>query len=484
MAISILDTPDAYSPVYNPVHYLLSSTSVNKESFKYVVYVYTGLTVTGAPVARLRPDKRPTTGYGLVDVSGVLRSFYDHEKDLQPGAGEFLSAPNYALYHTLSIGESYAYFSFIDSYYGPSGRVLFSGSDFHDFVVGDEVTIQQTSPYLYPEWNGPHVIIDVPDAHSFTIDYGFQSGPVTPGKVWHADGSNISYSGLSSVTGRTVSFALPREEFTTYTNDRFIGDPGNTDIEMMTNAPTGLRFKRNGQGWIPCQNDGHILHLFITTKDANGTTVGSYRIDNGASSAYPFCYTPAGPANLTASTFTVISGPSTMFASNVETYTLSFGNGSGIISESRTYGIDNRCDPYERFDLLMCDKMGSWMSFSFNHKNTQENTVKKQTYSKGGYARVVGTSVTYADTRRGFDPYNTEHIISYTLRTDWLNQAESNYLVELLMSPRAYWMTSSTTFIPIVLDDTKVERLVVDQEETLVRYEVTMTKAYKEPSIG
>jgi hypothetical protein len=484
MAINILDSPQEFSPCYNPTHWLFNSSAKNKAGFSYLVDIYTGQTV-GSPLARLKVPKRPTTGYGLVDLASILRSEIDHEIDLLPGAGNFLPAPGYSRVYNVQLGESSDYYSFEDSYYGPNGFVLFSSStDRHDFEVGDQVIVQQTAPYLFSEFNGPHIVYSVVDEFSFEIEEGFQSGPVTPGKVYKADGSSISFSGLTSATGTTVGFSLPREEFTPWTTDRYIASPGNYAVELMTNAPDLKHMGRSGQGWIPVQTDGEQNILFVLTKDSAGATVGSYRIDQTGVTGSDFSYCPAGPVNLTASTFTVISGPSDMFGASVATYSLRLANISGPSSESRTFTLDDRCVPFESFSILFADKMGAWFTTEFYYKNTEENTVKKQTFARAGYAKVVGSSVTYSDQRRGFEVYNVEHIRSYTVRSNWMHQEEGDYLVECLMSPRAFWVQDPETFIPLILDDVTVERIVGDQEKDLIRYECTFTKAYKENSIG
>jgi hypothetical protein len=72
MAITIIDTPDTHTPVYNPVEWTCSSTNTGQTNFKYIVQVYVG----GSEVAFLRIKPEPDTGNDLliVDVSEILQT--------------------------------------------------------------------------------------------------------------------------------------------------------------------------------------------------------------------------------------------------------------------------------------------------------------------------------------------------------------------------------------------------------------------------
>lgn len=485
--ISSLDSPDRHSPAYNPIYWLLDSTNKNKAGFSYVVDIYTGTSFDA--VARLKVPKRPVTGYGLLDVSSVVRPFIDHERDIITGGTNYLAAPNYYLRYSLQFGESYEYFTFVDSYYGPSGRVLFSSiTDLHDFEVGDLVIVQQDAPFLYPEFNGLHTVMDVVDAHSFTIDEGFQSGPVTPGRVWRNDSSQITFTGMTSAVTTTVGYGFAREEFTDFSSDQYLPSFFTPPVSLITNCPNGFRMRADSQAWIPIPNNTYCDVLRVITVDEDADTVGVYEINSThLGSGCEWLYAPVGPYNLSHSLYAIQSGPTTMFGASVVAYYVAFLSANTTVAKTEQLYIelDTRCPPFENYKLLLCDKKGAWSGvFDFYYRSTEENIIKKQTYSKGGYGEVVGTSVVYNDRRRGFDPYNSEHIKSYTVRSDWMTQEEGDYLVECLMTPRAFWCQSATKFIPIVLDDLKVERLQEDQEDELLRYSVTFTKAYKEPSLN
>lgn len=481
MSFSILRSPDALSSVYGPVHWLVYSSNLNRDGFQYLANIYTGtsfVSVASIPVA-----KRPNTGYGLLDVSSVMRPYIDHEKDLVPGSGGFIAAPNYAIKYNIQWGESSNYFRFYDSLSHSSGYVMFSSNtgEEHWFEVGDEVIIQQDSPYLYDEFNGQHTVYEVPDAYSFVIPVGFQSGPVTPGNVYRADGGQITQTGLTSGSSIVVGYGFDRLELTSFDSDEVLTD-------LLTDAPDLMRITMDSQAFIPVRNTSGYDVLRVITQASDGNTIGVYEYQSTVTSTpnTEFAYVGVGPVNLLAGSYTTISGPSPIFSGDVYQYNIAIlsATSTNAVTEMRTFRLDERCQLHENYKLLFCDKKGAWMPFDFYLKSTEEHTVKKRTYAKAGYAEVIGSNVVYKDKNRGFDPYSTEHIISYTVRSEWLTQEEGDYLLSLMMASRVYWCVDSTTFVPIVLDDASIDRQYdrIGEENRLIRYAVTFTKAYKQPS--
>lgn len=483
MSLSILRSPDGLSSVYGPVHWLVDSTNVNRDGFQYLANIYTGTSFVS--IISLPVDKRPVTGYGLLDVSSVLRPYIDHERDLVPNSGGFIVAPHYALKYNIQWGESSNYFRFYDSLFHSSGYVMFSSNtgEEHSFIVGDEIIIQQDSPYLYDEFNGNHTVYEVVDPYAFTIAVGFQSGPVTPGNVYRADGGQITQTGLTSGTSIVVGYGFDRLDLTSFDSDVVLSD-------LLTDAPDVMPITMDSQGWIPVRNTSGYDVLRVITQASDGSTIGVYEYQSSVTSAAntEFAYVGIGPVNLLAGSYTVISGPSPIFSGDVYQYNVAIlsATSTNAVTELRTFRLDDRCQPHENFKLLFCDKKGAWMPFDFYLKSTEEHTVKKRTFTKAGYAEIQGNNVVYKDKNRGFDPYSTEHIISYTVRSEWLTQEQGDYLLSLLMTSRAYWCINSTTFVPIVLDDSSIDRQYdrIGEENRLIRYEATYTKAYKQPSIN
>lgn len=489
MAISILKTPDAYSPARQPTCFLLNSDQTSKAGFGYFAHLF----IDDELIGRFEIPKRPVNGLGVFDVSSVVRSYIDVETDLVPGYGGATVAPSFAKQYVVQFGEQLEYFSFDDSYYGPSGRVLFSSStDQHDFEVGDSVLISQTPPFLFSEWEGQQTVMDVPDAYSFTIDQGFQSGPTTPGKVRKADGSSLLFSGLTGWTGTSVAYSFDREEFVEFDSVDYVPSSSTAMSGLICNAPQGFRVSSTAQAFIPQLNDNLCDWVRVVTLDANGSVLGVYGYQFGASvlvNDASFVYCGVGPVNLAASTYFTWTGSTSMFGSDVASYRIDFigastaNNDATVATRSLLFELDDRCAPYDRFDLLFCDKRGAWMPWSFVYKSDEKHTVKKQVYGRAEFGEISGSDYIFRNRKRGVDVYNLDHIVSYTVRTDWMTEEESVYFVELVSASNCFWMKDDDVYIPIIINDGTTERLKRFQEPDLLRYELTFSKAYKENSL-
>ena len=123
------------------------------------------------------------------------------------------------------------------------------------------------------------------------------------------------------------------------------------------------------------------------------------------------------------------------------------------------------------------------MPYTFGYKSTEEHIAKKQTHYRAGYGEVSGSEYIFNDIRRGYAVHNVDHLKHITVRSDWMTQEESRFMMELFSSPVVLWQKSATLFVPVILDDVSIERLQWDQEDE-IRYEVSFSLARKENVIG
>lgn len=491
MAVTILQSPQQYTPAQHPVIYLMSSTNINKAGFGYVASVFDW---QGNYLAPYDTVKRPDNGYGVTNLSDVLSAYVDHETDLIPGASGFIRANNFAKHYTFWVGEKAEYWSFGDSFYGPSGRVLFSSTtnDRHDFVIGDRVLVSQTHPFLYSQWEDEQVVMDVPDDYSFTIDQGFASGPTTPGKVRHLNGSSVVFSGMASGTGVVFGSTFYREEWTAYNQDHYIPSSTTASCGLLTNLPDGFRMASDSQAFLPVPNlPDYLTYQRVRTFDAQGNQLGVYgwqipseiRVDHD--NRTPFVWAPFGPDNLRG-TYNTWQGPTSNILSGVSYYLVGYMENSNawddpvIATREMRIDIDDRCTQFEKKTVLFLDTKGAWIPWTFSMKHTEEHKIKKDTIYRGDYGEIVGAAYTFRNHRRGYDVIHATHTRSFDLRTDWLTDDESHYFSELVSSPKAFLIKDRTTFLPIILDDKTEKRLRIDQDDE-VMYTLSFSMAYNEP---
>lgn len=111
MALSINDEPDLYTPVYNPMRFVIDSTNNAQTNFQYVVDVYTS-GVSGYTRLLFPPD--PTTGKASPDIQGVLESQITF--DLSDTLYGFQKCNNSYKAYEVKFGEQYGPSSGIVTY--------------------------------------------------------------------------------------------------------------------------------------------------------------------------------------------------------------------------------------------------------------------------------------------------------------------------------------------------------------------------------
>ena len=74
MAITILQQPLDYSPVYNDINFVCSSTNVAQTNFNFIFDVK----INGTLVSRHRIPARPDNNYGLFNVKRIAENYLTH----------------------------------------------------------------------------------------------------------------------------------------------------------------------------------------------------------------------------------------------------------------------------------------------------------------------------------------------------------------------------------------------------------------------
>ena len=112
MAITIQQQPDLYTPVYNPMRFVIQSSNNASANFKYVVDLYVS-GVTGR-VWRGLYNANSLYGNAAADISRVLESYITY--DLDSSLYGFQTCPNSVKAYELKIGEQYGASSGITNY--------------------------------------------------------------------------------------------------------------------------------------------------------------------------------------------------------------------------------------------------------------------------------------------------------------------------------------------------------------------------------
>jgi hypothetical protein len=97
--------------------------------------------------------------------------------------------------------------------------------------------------------------------------------------------------------------------------------------------------------------------------------------------------------------------------------------------------------------------MGSWGSFAFQLRYTENGTAVKQSFNKVVEGYVSGTEWTYANTEAGLTTYSSTVDKMYTLNTNWMSEEMAIYFQELITSPSVYFYNGGEYLACQVMDN-------------------------------
>jgi len=168
-----------------------------------------------------------------------------------------------------------------------------------------------------------------------------------------------------------------------------------------------------------------------------------------------------GPAQLSG-TIAALSG-----AIAGDTYTVQFFASSTAGSAIKTF----RFGPCQRFDsqpVHFINKYGGIDSYTFTLKNRKRANIKRETY---GYNSDVYATTTYDKVWAGEFDY------IYQLNSDWLTDAESEWLIELIRSSQV-WLELDGQLVEAVVN-TNTYQFVTRRNDKLQLLQVEISEAYK-----
>ena len=114
MAITIKQTPQDFSTVYNPYVVTCSSTNVAQPKFNFIFEIYDSTNTTLLRTLRVPPEINYS--YGVSDISRVLEDYIGTDFFKKLAGTEFKDCYNSYLGFSIRIGEEYEVASVITQY--------------------------------------------------------------------------------------------------------------------------------------------------------------------------------------------------------------------------------------------------------------------------------------------------------------------------------------------------------------------------------
>jgi len=439
MAMTLIAAPQDFTPAYNPCKFIFDSTNKNLEGFRYIFDVYESGTLNKIAEYRVLPTYG--TGYGEVDLSKLLSSKVSI--DFEPTNYSEIDTPNTRYKYDVQVGEEYIVtYSYTSSLVDNGGNVKITPTAAHTFQVGDQVVVDAGTNLLI---TGLWTVLAITGTTDFTISALWSS--VTDanedGTVTYADKRKTVTRDIEQELNKYVfNGALPWAQFNGYDLNTYLLDDA-TSLFLTSFPTSGITITPTQEVWFNGFNNSVTGRMVFT--NSNGDSF--YYDVNNTEITTQLCV--ASP-NLT---LTVLSGTAPLIKDDTTYYFFYFIDASAPIdSKVYTFTIDQRC-AINDFHLVFLDRMGSWGSFAFQLRYTENGTAVKQAFNKVVEGYVSGTEWVYANTEAGLTTYSSTVDKMYTLNTNWMSEEMAIYFQELITSPSVYFYKEGEYFACQVMDN-------------------------------
>jgi hypothetical protein len=422
MAQTIIAQPQAFTPAYNPIKYILDSTNKNKTGFRYLYQVWHNAGVIGT--FKVLPTY--STGYGEIDLSKFLSSYV--KWDFDPTNTQDITAPNSYYNYMVQVGEEYLYELDYTSALTSSGtntRINVTNI----FQVGDQINITQDDlGVANPLLEGLHTVIAVSGTW---IDVNVPFSSITNvninGTINYADNRKVITYNITTISLQKVfNGAFTWVDFKLYNQDdytlngvtkQWLTDQPKTDFQCTLGQDLWLNAKAKDGEKIYFQNsDGHIY-----TK----TTVSHDSIVQVA----------VGCNNY--GTLTAGTGTLPMIKPDTTYYDFWYSEGGVQKSQKYRVNIDRRVQINE-YVIAFLDRKGSFSSFAFQLKSYERGEVTRDEFNKDVEGYVSGGEWGYNYEEFGFNTFNINVTKTLELNTNWMTQNMSDYFQQLITSPQTF----------------------------------------------
>ena len=491
MAITIRTQPPLLSPVYNPMIIACDSNNQSQESFSFVA----DIKARGASVTRMKVPVNPQ-GYGVFDIQRHLENTISY--DFNPTQNYFSVATQSMATYSVSFSEEYRYyFAFYDNFFLSGGKVGFVSplaASQPLLSVGQSIVVDQTSNTpTNPSYDGVATITGITYSSAYgggfrwivetDINYGIAS-PVEGGKISLANFALTTISVTASIVEQDAFngvLSFLDEQSWDYTD--YMAVSNSPYGKFLTNVPDGYELDINDRMWMNLYQRTNASTNFLYIETNNGV----YSVTNTFNSPLTIdqqrlLRVGVGPYQLTTATssLVVVSGSLPVITSSTTELKIHTKNPGGFQTiATKTFKIVNKCSKYDKIQIVFLDKLGSFIPFTFELVNKNNISITRADYQQhyGQYA-PASQAWKYNTWDRGKKSLDTQVVESYTITSNWVNQATSNYLMELFTSPEVYWIREDgvTLAISITTNQTERKQTINDQ---VINYQLTFELSNK-----
>jgi len=207
--------------------------------------------------------------------------------------------------------------------------------------------------------------------------------------------------------------------------------------KFLTNMPDNHKVSLDSHGWLYFCEDTPIVWFITETFDESGTGISSHRIIPAVSTE-AIQFVPSSPASLNNIDPANLDGGGVqpVIPTSASYYTITAFKTTGIISETRTFVLKESCK-YNTNTLIFQNNLGGFDNFTFYLGDMSMTDIERKDM-KVNVDTVVGNDIVYSMNEREKVTYYTKKSETIKLMSDWITEAESNWLLELMSSPEIY----------------------------------------------
>ena len=420
MAITINQQPTSPNMSNNDLLYVLSSALISQPQYQYVADVF--ISGSSTLVQRIKQQPNPS-GKAVFNVGQILTA--NLESDNVWKTDVFTTSTNCNKNFIVRFGEQYgtSVSSSVTLYTGVSpqaaGEPAKTGSEYYVITDG---------------------LVDYPDA---TTDFNFSSGSYYFEEL--VDDIPFTHSFALSTAPKTQSLREGDYATISFYNGNADGEADSTQAQDIFSMQVS-QFDINGVSGT----NQFITSSILRGTPASGIIWSNPTVVDSQTNKTTLVHLPVGYQNLTDN--------GVVWDSDVAYYTIivhpqatdGFTNEDGVWDSLR-YNINSgNCD-YSGQRFAWKNEFGVWDYYNFTLQSDESNSVERLGFEKTNIPyNTSTTSATFNVAERG----NTQFVNKITRRqnanSDWLTQAEADWLKELFFSTNVFVQVGSD-FQPVVI---------------------------------
>lgn len=419
MAITISQKPTSPGMTNSDYLFEVSSNQSSQPQYQFVA----DLTYSGSSTVLQRIKQQPNpSGYGVFNFGQIIASYLAEDNTWK--AAPFTTASDAAKRFQVKFGEEYgtSLSSSVLLYtgYGPSGNPAVTASQYYYVIDG------LVEPYDAVNWNFPsasyyqNVTTPTAGGDIISAEYALTNAPITKSI------QVTEYETITLINGNFNNSTTVAQDIYGLQVDQYNSTGTLISSSFVVNDST------NGGG--PRTNDSEEWSTIATTQ-----TSGSQLLTIGV-----------GPLNLLAA--------GTPLSSSCAYYTV-----KAVMQDSpstpdtnnwfafRRYNIEGPACGYDGVRFAWKNQFGVWDYYTFTLQSDSAFNIERNSFGKTfvDYS-TTSTTVAYNRERRGATQFYNGLDQLQTANSNWLTQAEADWLRELFFSANVYQQVG-TDFFPIVI---------------------------------